>query len=300
MSESKGIDALIQAMIDNEDEFRQAILDKIRADLPPAKRALIEGDVAAVLPVLLPAVFRALLTGEGLDEEDITPVRQAAERWATRGVTLRTVGEVALACAEAAIMMTRVLAKRSDLHAGADLAVMVSFGRGVIISQEAMTALFAGHARGMLNRRLAFRRPADPAVAPLRPVGGATAAGRPGPTGRDRRVNGLAPVAGRADDEAPVAAAAVTPVRAAGSTPVTATVGEGGDDSWDGELRQPGADILRMVAEGRTNVEIAGALHLSRQAVNYHVGRLMRALGASNRTALVARAYQRGLLLLTG
>ncbi len=51
-----------------------------------------------------------------------------------------------------------------------------------------------------------------------------------------------------------------------------------------------------MVAEGRTNVEIAAALHLSRQAVNYHVGRLMRALGAANRTALVARAYQRGLL----
>lgn len=62
------------------------------------------------------------------------------------------------------------------------------------------------------------------------------------------------------------------------------------------ELRQPAADILRMVAEGRTNVEVAAALHLSRQAVNYHVGRLMRAPGAANRTALVARAYQRGLL----
>ncbi|HEV7653391.1 MAG TPA: hypothetical protein VGP36_01465 [Mycobacteriales bacterium] len=58
-----------------------------------------------------------------------------------------------MACAEAAIMMTRVLARRSDLHAGADLAVMVSFGRGVMTSQQAMTALFARHARGMLSRR---------------------------------------------------------------------------------------------------------------------------------------------------
>ena len=65
----------------------------------------------------------------------------------------------------------------------------------------------------------------------------------------------------------------------------------------DAELSQPGADILRMVAEGRTNVEIAAALYLSRQAVNYHVGRLMRSLGAANRTALVSRAYQEGLLL---
>jgi DNA-binding NarL/FixJ family response regulator len=76
---------------------------------------------------------------------------------------------------------------------------------------------------------------------------------------------------------------------------------ETGAGPLDGaELRQPGADILRMVAEGRTNVEIAGELHLSRQAVNYHVGRLMRALGAANRTALVALAYRRGLLQLTG
>ena len=63
------------------------------------------------------------------------------------------------------------------------------------------------------------------------------------------------------------------------------------------ELSRPGADILRMVAEGRTNVEIAAELYLSRQAVNYHVGRLMRSLGAANRTALVSRAYQEGLLL---
>lgn len=254
-SEEKGIDALIQTMIEHEAEFRDAVLAKVRSDISPAKLSMIYDEVAVTLDSLLPAVFRALITGEGLDEEDITPVRQAAERWAARGVTLRTVGEVGIACAEAAIMMTRVLARRSELHAGADLAVMVSFGRGVMISQQAMTALFAGHARGMLNRHRS-RPAADPTVAPVRAV-----ASRP--------------------------AAVRRPV-------------EPPDDGDPGELRQPGADILRMVAEGRTNVEIAAALHLSRQAVNYHVGRLMRALGASNRTALVARAYQRGLLLLTG
>jgi DNA-binding CsgD family transcriptional regulator len=283
-TDEKGIDALIQTMSDNETEFREAILAKVRSDISPAKLPLIYQEVADALHTLLPAIFTALLTGEGLDEEDITPVRQAAERWATRGVTLRTVGEVGIACAEAAIMMTRVLARRSDLHASADLAVMVSFGRGVMISQQCMTALFAGHARGMLNRR---RQPVDPTVAPVRPV-------RARPAGRPVAIPARAPGAGPAGRTIRVADA---PPAAAGA--------DGADtepalDETGAELRQPGSDILRMVAEGRTNVEIAGELHLSRQAVNYHVGRLMRALGAANRTALVALAYKRGLLQLTG
>ena len=279
-SDEQGIDALIQTMIEHEVEFRDAVLAKVRSEISPAKLPLIYDEVALTLETLLPGVFRALLTGEGLDEEDITPVRQAAERWATRGVTLRTVGEVGIACAEAAIMMTRVLARRSALHASADLAVMVSFGRGVMISQQAMTALFAGHARGMLNRRRA-RPAADPTVAPVR-----AATSRP------------LPAAARPATP-PAVTGAVAPPPGAVLHP--AGDPDGAEDDLDpGELRRPGADILRMVAEGRTNVEIASALHLSRQAVNYHVGRLMRALGASNRTALVARAYQRGLLELTG
>lgn len=61
-------------------------------------------------------------------------------------------------------------------------------------------------------------------------------------------------------------------------------------------LRGPAADVLGLVAEGMTNAQVAGELGISPQAVNYHVGRLMRALGAANRTAVVARAYERGLL----
>jgi DNA-binding CsgD family transcriptional regulator len=292
--DDKGIDALIQAMIDNEDEFREALLAKVRAEISPARLPLVYDEVANVLHVLLPATFRALLTGEGLDEDDIIPVRHAAEVWATRGVNYRTVGEVGIACAEAAIMMTRVLARRSDLKASADLAVMVSFGRGVMIAQQCMTALFTGHARGMLQRRHRRGPAVDPTVAPVPAIGLAPAAGRAGTAGRGPVPDGRA--------ASVVAAAARTP--AARNPAVLRSAPEPGPETEpadeETELRQPGADILRMVAEGHTNVEIAKALHLSRQAVNYHVGRLMRALGASNRTALVARAYQRGLLLLTG
>lgn len=55
-------------------------------------------------------------------------------------------------------------------------------------------------------------------------------------------------------------------------------------------------DILVLVAAGSSTVEIARALHYSRQAVSYHLGRLMTRFGVRNRTALVAFAYEHGLL----
>ncbi len=54
--------------------------------------------------------------------------------------------------------------------------------------------------------------------------------------------------------------------------------------------------ILAMVARGFSTVETAKALHYSRQAVSYHLGRLMARFDAPNRTALVAAAYEHGLL----
>jgi DNA-binding NarL/FixJ family response regulator len=136
-------------------------------------------------------------------------------------------------------------------------------------------------------------------------VAGPVAALRPAP--EPAAPDTAAGADGAAGDATATAAAAngtVAPDGSGAGRAATRTAGGAAAEPaapWMGsELRQPGAAILRMVAEGRTNVEIAGALHLSRQAVNYHVGRLMRALGAANRTALVALAYQRGLLQLTG
>lgn len=55
-------------------------------------------------------------------------------------------------------------------------------------------------------------------------------------------------------------------------------------------------EVLRLVADGRTNAEIAAELRLSTQTVNYHVRRLMQLVGAANRTAVVTRAFRRGWL----
>ncbi|MEU2062500.1 PAS domain S-box protein [Streptomyces sp. NPDC013455] len=54
--------------------------------------------------------------------------------------------------------------------------------------------------------------------------------------------------------------------------------------------------ILALLAAGRSNADIAGTLHLSRQTVDYHLSRLRDLLGAATRPALVARAYVLGIL----
>jgi predicted ATPase/DNA-binding CsgD family transcriptional regulator len=55
-------------------------------------------------------------------------------------------------------------------------------------------------------------------------------------------------------------------------------------------------EVLALVAEGLTNQEIAERLVISESTAKYHVTSLLNKLGADNRTQVVARARQRGLL----
>ncbi|MGN8049032.1 helix-turn-helix transcriptional regulator [Curtobacterium sp. 22159] len=55
-------------------------------------------------------------------------------------------------------------------------------------------------------------------------------------------------------------------------------------------------EMLTLAAKGLSNDEIARRTSYSRQAVAWHLGRLMRACGAPNRTALVSVAFLRGWL----
>lgn len=57
------------------------------------------------------------------------------------------------------------------------------------------------------------------------------------------------------------------------------------------------ARVLEGVAAGASTAELASALYLSPQGVDYHISALMRRCGAQNRAGLVARAYTSGLLL---
>jgi DNA-binding CsgD family transcriptional regulator len=54
-------------------------------------------------------------------------------------------------------------------------------------------------------------------------------------------------------------------------------------------------DVLRLLAEGRTNREIAATLGISHYTVANHVRNMMNKLGLESRTAVVAWAMRHGL-----
>jgi ATP/maltotriose-dependent transcriptional regulator MalT len=56
-------------------------------------------------------------------------------------------------------------------------------------------------------------------------------------------------------------------------------------------------DILRLLAEGNSNREIASQLFLAVSTVKWYISEILRKLEAANRTQAVSRARTLGLLL---
>jgi DNA-binding NarL/FixJ family response regulator len=56
-------------------------------------------------------------------------------------------------------------------------------------------------------------------------------------------------------------------------------------------------DVLRLVATGRSNVDIAGDLYVSEATVKSHLNRLMSKLNLSSRAQAVVVAYESGLVV---
>lgn len=62
------------------------------------------------------------------------------------------------------------------------------------------------------------------------------------------------------------------------------------------ELTQRELDVLRLVAEGKTNAEIAQSLFVSVGTVKVHVERIINKLGVSDRTQAAVRGVELGYL----
>jgi DNA-binding NarL/FixJ family response regulator len=65
-----------------------------------------------------------------------------------------------------------------------------------------------------------------------------------------------------------------------------------GGAPWHGQLTEREGDVLRLMAKGRSNAEIAQDLFVSPQTVKTHVGNVLAKLQARDRTQAVIFAYE--------
>ncbi len=63
-----------------------------------------------------------------------------------------------------------------------------------------------------------------------------------------------------------------------------------------GELTEREAQVLRLIADGYSNVEIGELLHIAESTAKTHVKRILAKIGARDRAQAVVIAYQGGLM----
>lgn len=70
--------------------------------------------------------------------------------------------------------------------------------------------------------------------------------------------------------------------------------GEAGEEPIVDRLTEREGEVLRLIAQGMTNKQIAHALQISEHTVKFHVSSIYSKLGAANRTEAVRKGARRG------
>jgi len=65
---------------------------------------------------------------------------------------------------------------------------------------------------------------------------------------------------------------------------------------WPDGLTEREVEVLRLVAEGESNYDIAQKLYLSERTVERHLSNICNKIGVASRTAAAAYAFRRGLI----
>ena len=71
---------------------------------------------------------------------------------------------------------------------------------------------------------------------------------------------------------------------------------QNGHKNGDSQIGKRQREVLQLMAEGKSNKEIATILHVAETTVKSHVGTLFKALDVRNRTACVREAMRRDLV----
>ena len=80
------------------------------------------------------------------------------------------------------------------------------------------------------------------------------------------------------------------------ATPKTVTLETDTPQTHQAGLSAREAEVLRLVATGLTNAEVAGELYLSPRTVDWHLGSIYRKLELHSRTEATRFAIEHGLL----
>ncbi|MGH2603667.1 MAG: helix-turn-helix domain-containing protein, partial [Dehalococcoidia bacterium] len=83
---------------------------------------------------------------------------------------------------------------------------------------------------------------------------------------------------------------------AAAPTPGSTGHGAAGEATFPDGLSEREVQVLRLVAKGMTNTQIADALFISPRTINAHLTRIYRKIDVTSRTAAARYAYAHDLL----